>query len=81
MQPSSPKVLSRSNDKVEHKSDPLTRQPSAQPLYLGMFEIGKLLVKGDSSRRVYLAREREHGFICARNVLKKSELREARVEK
>lgn len=45
-----------------------------------MFEIGKPLGKGKFGR-VYLAREREHGFICALKVLQKSELQNARVEK
>jgi aurora kinase len=40
-----------------------------------MFEIGKPLGKGKFGR-VYLARERTHGFICALKVLHKSELRE-----
>lgn len=45
-----------------------------------MFEIGKPLGKGKFGR-VYLAREREHKFICALKVLHKSELQQARVEK
>lgn len=45
-----------------------------------MFEIGKPLGKGKFGR-VYLARERDHGFICALKVLNKNELRDARVEK
>ena len=45
-----------------------------------MFEIGKPLGKGKFGR-VYLAREREHGFICALKVLHKNELHHARVEK
>lgn len=45
-----------------------------------MFEIGKPLGKGKFGR-VYLAREREHKFICALKVLHKSELQDARVEK
>lgn len=45
-----------------------------------MFEIGKPLGKGKFGR-VYLARERKHGFICALKVLHKDELQHARVEK
>lgn len=45
-----------------------------------MFEIGKPLGKGKFGR-VYLAREREQGFICALKVLYKSELQQGRVEK
>jgi aurora kinase len=45
-----------------------------------MFEIGKPLGKGKFGR-VYLARERENGFICALKVLHKHELQEGRVEK
>lgn len=43
-------------------------QPAVRPLHLGMFEIGKLLGKGKCGR-VYLARKRKHGFICALKVL------------
>lgn len=49
-------------------------------LHLGMFEIGKGLGKGKFGR-VYLARDRESGFICALKVLNKTELQQARVEK
>jgi aurora kinase len=45
-----------------------------------MFEIGRPLGKGKFGR-VYLAREREHGFICALKVLHKNELAQNRVEK
>lgn len=45
-----------------------------------MFEIGKPLGKGKFGR-VYLAREREHGFICALKVLEKDALLKDRVEK
>ncbi|KAG8169559.1 hypothetical protein KVR01_000304 [Diaporthe batatas] len=58
----------------------LTKQPSPpKAFHLGMFEIGKPLGKGKFGR-VYLARERAHGFICALKVLHKSELQQARVE-
>ncbi|TLD08303.1 uncharacterized protein PgNI_07772 [Pyricularia grisea] len=60
----------------------LVGQPSAQPvmMHLGMFEIGKPLGRGKFGR-VYLAREREHGFVCALKVLHKRELQDARVER
>lgn len=45
-----------------------------------MFEIGKPLGKGKFGR-VYLARERNSGFICALKVLHKKELQQGRVEK
>lgn len=52
----------------------LTEQPSMpKQFHLGMFEIGKPLGKGKFGR-VYLARERTTGFICALKVLHKSEL-------
>ncbi|KAI0411570.1 kinase-like protein [Xylaria grammica] len=57
----------------------LVTQPAVKAFHLGMFEIGKALGKGKFGR-VYLAREREHGFICALKVLYKTELQHARVE-
>lgn len=45
-----------------------------------MFEIGKPLGKGKFGR-VYLARERSTGFVCALKVLHKSELTQGKVEK
>lgn len=61
-------------------SNTIIQQPTAKAFHLGMFEIGKPLGKGKFGR-VYLAREREHKFICALKVLHKSELHQARVEK
>ncbi|EFX00166.1 serine/threonine-protein kinase [Grosmannia clavigera kw1407] len=54
---------------------PATAAAFAQPrqFHLGMFEIGRPLGKGKFGR-VYLARERSSGFICALKVLYKSEL-------
>lgn len=46
---------------------------------MGMFEIGKPLGKGKFGH-VYLARQREHGFICALKVMYKNEVRKARIE-
>ncbi|EKG17206.1 hypothetical protein MPH_05584 [Macrophomina phaseolina MS6] len=45
-----------------------------------MFEIGKPLGKGKFGR-VYLAKERQSGFVCALKVLHKSELQQGKVEK
>lgn len=45
-----------------------------------MFEIGKPLGKGKFGR-VYLAREKSNGFVCALKVLHKSELQTGKVEK
>ena len=48
--------------------------------HLGMFEIGKPLGKGKFGR-VYLARERSSGFVCALKTLHKSEIQQGKVEK
>lgn len=58
----------------------LTEQPTMKQFHLGMFEIGRPLGKGKFGR-VYLARERTSGFICALKVLHKKELQQGRVEK
>lgn len=65
-----------------HRSDPpLYTQPALPKQFsLGMFEIGKPLGKGKFGR-VYLARERSTGFVCALKVLHKSELAAGKVEK
>ena len=56
-------------------------QPQApKNFHLGMFEIGKPLGKGKFGR-VYLARERSSGFVCALKVLHISELQQGKVEK
>lgn len=66
---------------IERKSTALTEQPSMpKQFHLGMFEIGRPLGKGKFGR-VYLAKERTSGFICALKVLHKSELQQGRVEK
>ncbi|KAI0902406.1 kinase-like protein [Annulohypoxylon nitens] len=66
---------------VERKSASLIDQVlSPKQFHLGMFEIGRPLGKGKFGR-VYLARERTSGFICALKVLHKSELQQGRVEK
>jgi aurora kinase len=48
--------------------------------HLGMFEIGKPLGKGKFGR-VYLAKERTSGFVCALKVLHKAEIQQGKVEK
>ncbi|KAK5150760.1 spindle assembly checkpoint kinase [Recurvomyces mirabilis] len=54
--------------------------PKPKQFHLGMFEIGKPLGKGKFGR-VYLARERSTGFVCALKVLHKTELQQGKVEK
>lgn len=67
--------------KAERKSNPMYEQPAAPKLFhLGMFEIGRPLGKGKFGR-VYLARERSSGFVCALKVLHKNELQQGKVEK
>lgn len=59
----------------------MAEQPSVpKQFHLGMFEIGRPLGKGKFGR-VYLARERTTGFICALKVLHKSELQVGGVER
>jgi aurora kinase, other len=59
---------------VERKSTITTEQIFVtKQFHLGMFEIGRPLGKGKFGR-VYLARERSSGFICALKVLYKNEL-------
>jgi aurora kinase len=59
----------------------LYSQPSTpKQWHLGMFEIGKPLGKGKFGR-VYLAKERSSGFVCALKVMHKSELQQGKVEK
>jgi aurora kinase len=59
---------------------PMYEQPQPKKFHLGMFEIGKPLGKGKFGR-VYLAKERSSGFVCALKVLHKSELQQGKVEK
>lgn len=58
----------------------LIKQPVFKIFHLGMFEIGKPLGKGKFGR-VYLARERQSGFVCALKVLHKDEIQHGRLEK
>ena len=52
----------------------------SKQFHLADFEIGKPLGKGKFGR-VYLARERKTGFVCALKVLHKNELQQGKVEK
>ena len=54
--------------------------PPPKKLHLGMFEIGKPLGKGKFGR-VYLAKERSSGFVCALKVMHKSELQQNGVQR
>ncbi|KAL9092064.1 MAG: hypothetical protein Q9159_001063 [Coniocarpon cinnabarinum] len=73
-----------SDESVESQrlSDPnyLAPHAPAKKWHLGMFEIGKPLGKGKFGR-VYLAKEKGTGFVCALKVLHKSELQQGKVEK
>lgn len=73
-------IVSRNTDENgdQRSAAPLYDQPKA--LHLGMFEIGKPLGKGKFGR-VYLAKERSSGFVCALKVLHKSELQQGGVQK
>jgi aurora kinase, other len=76
---SSAPTSSRTSDEEASQERPLEYVP--KQFHLGMFEIGRPLGKGKFGR-VYLARERSSGFICALKVLYKSELQSgAGVEK
>ncbi|RMZ76556.1 hypothetical protein DV737_g4753, partial [Chaetothyriales sp. CBS 132003] len=66
----------RSSNSISFFDQPQT----PRNFHLGMFEIGKPLGKGKFGR-VYLARERSSGFVCALKVLHKSELQQGKVEK
>lgn len=66
-----------------HRRTPteVTSVPSTPKAWnLSMFEIGKPLGKGKFGR-VYLAKEKTSGFICALKVLHKAEIQQGRVEK
>jgi len=69
--------VKRNADENEEQSH---EQSSPKKLHLGMFEIGKPLGKGKFGR-VYLAKERSSGFVCALKVLHKSELQQGGVQK
>ncbi|EOO04382.1 putative aur protein kinase protein [Phaeoacremonium minimum UCRPA7] len=66
----------RSSDEqalAERRSVTMIQELAPKTFHLGMFEIGRPLGKGKFGR-VYLARERSSGFICALKVQYKSEL-------
>lgn len=78
-----PSASRQSDDAADElrRSEQLIEQPSMpREFHLGMFEIGRPLGKGKFGR-VYLARERKSGFICALKVLHKNEIEQGRVEK
>ncbi|KAF4555543.1 Serine/threonine-protein kinase ark1-like protein [Elsinoe fawcettii] len=81
-----PSQAAQRNSDAERKSEASNYlAPAQQPtmpkqFHLGMFEIGKPLGKGKFGR-VYLAREKTTGFVCALKVLHKSELQQGKVEK
>lgn len=89
-QPASPPKKGASGSSSARSSDesvlqrlsnpPISEQPQPKQWHLGMFEIGKPLGKGKFGR-VYLAKERSTGFVCALKVLHKSELQQGKVEK
>lgn len=66
--------------KWEQHTVRLAKQPQPKVFHLGMFEVGRALGKGKFGR-VYLARERDTGFVCALKVLHKKEIQQGRVEK
>ncbi|KAI1365191.1 Pkinase-domain-containing protein [Xylaria arbuscula] len=78
--PASSRTSADDSSQLERKAPTLTKQPAFKDFHLGMFEIGRPLGKGKFGR-VYLARERTSGFICALKVLHKNELSHGRVEK
>jgi aurora kinase, other len=82
-QKSIPAVSSRTSNATvatEEQPAPIIKQPSFKQFHLGMFEVGRALGKGKFGR-VYLAREKQTGFICALKVLHKIEIVQGRVEK
>ncbi|KAK8211534.1 spindle assembly checkpoint kinase [Zalaria obscura] len=78
-----PSQAAQRSSEIQPRSSDYTApvsQPQPKQFHLGMFEIGKPLGKGKFGR-VYLARERSTGFVCALKVLHKSELTQGKVEK
>ncbi|KKK13865.1 serine/threonine protein [Aspergillus rambellii] len=75
-----PSSLRNLDENGEQRGASLYEQPAPKKLHLGMFEIGKPLGKGKFGR-VYLAKERSSGFVCALKVLHKSELQQGGVQK
>ena len=78
--PSEQLVSTHRRTQTESAIYSVPRNPAApKQWHLGMFEIGKPLGKGKFGR-VYLAKERSKGFVCALKVLHKSEIQQGRVE-
>lgn len=75
-------VTRNTDENGEQRTSTSGHEQSSMPkeLHLGMFEIGKPLGKGKFGR-VYLAKERSSGFVCALKVLHKSELQQGGVQK
>lgn len=75
-------VTRNTDENGEQRTSTSGHEQSGMPkeLHLGMFEIGKPLGKGKFGR-VYLAKERSSGFVCALKVLHKSELQQGGVQK
>ncbi|KAK3989748.1 serine/threonine-protein kinase [Cladorrhinum sp. PSN332] len=73
-------LLVKAERQASSSSSSITVQPVYKQFHLGMFEIGRALGKGKFGR-VYLARERSSGFICALKTLYKDEIQQARIEK
>ncbi|KFZ03453.1 hypothetical protein V502_10934 [Pseudogymnoascus sp. VKM F-4520 (FW-2644)] len=72
---------SEESAEVEQALSPIQKLPAPpKQFHLGMFEIGRPLGKGKFGR-VYLARERSSGFICALKVMHKDEIKSNGVEK
>jgi aurora kinase len=75
------RVSRNTDENGEQRTSTSLSEPSVpKELHLGMFEIGKPLGKGKFGR-VYLAKERSSGFVCALKVLHKSELQQGGVQK
>jgi aurora kinase len=75
-----PSAESRPSDPEPIERPAVQETVKPKEFHLGMFEIGKPLGKGKFGR-VYLARERSTGFVCALKVLHKSEIAQGKVEK
>ncbi|OAA43085.1 Serine/threonine-protein kinase domain protein [Metarhizium rileyi] len=71
---------SEEGTEVVGKPSPIEQPSLPKQFHLGMFEIGRPLGKGKFGR-VYLARERTTGFICALKVLHKNEIQGGGVER
>lgn len=75
-EPARRRTKPRASETVTTASAPPRPRPD---LHLGMFEIGKPLGKGKFGR-VYLARHRVSGYVCALKVLNKAEIQDEQAE-